>query len=263
MQPDFYLDKVAQAAYVEKDWFDWIIRSGTARPGRFAFAPYDLDLLRSSDQEDFAKMIGVTQNERPPRRMLEIGSSTGRLFYELCRMFPTVEHATLVEPSRNLRDVFDKIFGRMTPAETHPYVPTLRGNGEVLEVRMDTSEARAATSAVDVRTFDLPFADLPTDLGTFDLVACANVIDQCHHPLALIDLLKRSTAPGGLVAISCTYQWQSKYRGLPTDPIRHLDQLFDDKWRLVGEADLPFRVRTNERHWMTFLSHACLFQKTT
>ena len=259
MSPDFYLDQLARAAYVEKDWFDLILTTGGARPGRFAFAPFDLTELYDGYHRNFVEMIARARGEFAPKRVLEIGSSTGRLFYEVARAFPTLEHATLIEPSKNLRDVFATIFDA---PQTVPYVPVFKGLGEVVEVRMDVAEVRAACAKIDRRVLGVPFADVPLDLGLFDLVICSNVIDQCHEPTRLVDLLKRSLKPGGRIALSCTYQWQPKYRGLPTKPIRHLDEVFPEPWSTLAEANLPFQLRVNERHWMRFLSHACVFERT-
>lgn len=257
-EDDFYLDQLARAAYVEKDWFDLILKSGAARPGRFAFAPFDLTELYDGYHQRFTELLAHASIDLAPRRALEIGSSTGRMFYEICRRWPALEHATLVEPSKNLRDAYALIFDGPASA---PYVPVFKGLGQVAEVRLDTTTIRAAVAHVDRRVIGQPFADVPDDLGQFDLVVCANVIDQCHEPLRLVDLAIRSTAPGGRVAISCTYQWQCKYRGLPTRPIRHLDELFPEPWRLVAEGNLPFQLRVNERHWMRFLSHVCVFER--
>ena len=252
---DFYLDELSRAAYFEKDWFDHVVTSGGARPGRFAFAPFDLVELHSSFHQRFVEVIKGAWHGDSPARVLEIGSSAGRTFHEVTKAWPGLRHATLVEPSAHLRDLFSGIYD----GQRHHF-PVLKGNGEVVEVRMDTSAIRAAAASVDVRVLGLPFAELADDLGVFDLVICANVIDQCDWPLRLVELLRRSTRPGGMIALSCTYQWQSKYRGLPTDPIRHLDQLFPEPSALVAEANIPFRVRVNERHWMTFLSHVCVFK---
>ena len=262
MTHDFYLDEFAAAAYFEKDWFDQVILSGGARPGRFAFAPFDLGELHSPFHQNLAGLIaGAQEGFADPARMLEIGAGTGRLFYELTRRLEHLGEATLVEPSLNLRGLFEKIFvGDGTAAES-AYFRVLKGNGELAEVRLNTAAIRERVGHVRRRCLNVPFAELPADLGTFDLVVCADVIDQCHYPLALVELLKRSTAPGGLVALSCTYQWQAKYRGLPPDPVRHLDQFFEDGWTPAGEANLPFRVRVNERHWMTFLSHVGLYRR--
>lgn len=195
-----------------------------------------------------------------PPRWLEVGSSTGRLFYELAKANPSVEQVTLIEPSGHLRAIFARIF---EGPPGHAYFPVLKGHGERIEVRMDCTHARELRRKIDVRLIDRPFAEVESDLGEFDLVVCANVIDQCHEPLRLVKFLKRVCRPGGVVAVACTYQWQPKYRGLPSRPIKHLDELFRDPWVRRCEANLPFQVRVNERHWMTFLSHVVLYQSVS
>ena len=42
--------------------------------------------------------------------MLEVGSSLGRTFFEVCKRIQSMQSATLIEPSQNLFTTFDKIF---------------------------------------------------------------------------------------------------------------------------------------------------------
>lgn len=254
---DFYLDDTACAAYFEKDWFDHVLQTGHARPSRFEFAAFEMKDLYSPYHERLVEFIAAELAKVPikPLRVLEIGSSTGRTFYEICRRIDSVKQATLVEPSKNLFDVFSKI---MDPKIDVDYFPVLKGHAQLVEVAMSTSAIKKACASVEVQVLNLPFEQLTPDLGQFDLVICSNVIDQCHEPLKLVELLKKSTAPGGMIALSCTYQWQPKYRGLPAKPIRHLDELFTEDWSVRNETQIPFQLRVNERHWMAFLSHVCL-----
>ncbi len=212
--------------------------TGAARPGRFAFAPFDLHLLHDDYHRRFVELIAPAADAFAPRRVLEIGSSTGRTFYELARRWPALEHVTLVEPSRNLRGIFTKIFDAPPPV---PHVPVVKGLGQVVEVRMDTTAIRATCAPIARRTYGVPFAELPPDLGEFDLVICSNVIDQWPRAAAVARAAAPGDrAPGGRLAHSCTYQWQAKHRGLPAAPIRHLDEVMPDRWPRVRRSRPTF-----------------------
>lgn len=251
---DFYLNKIAQAAYFEKDWFDHV-----EEPARFSFAPFAIEDLYSPFHERLAEFVARNLKDSPIR-MLEIGSSTGRTFYELCTRLASIRQAILVEPSLNLAEIHSKIFGLQLKPKDVEYFPALRGNVELTEVRMEIGKLRRACAHVDMSLLHKPHEELP-ELGVFDLVVCSNVLDQCHEPLRLVEYLKRATTPGGTLALTCTYQWQEKFRGLPAIPIRHVDELFEKEWRIVDETNIPFHVRTNERHWKRFLSHVCLLTR--
>ena len=114
---------------------------------------------------------------------------------------------------------------------------------------------------VAYETISLPFEELSADLGCFDLVLCSNVIDQCFAPRDLVRVLQKSTAPGGVLTMTCTYQWNDKYIGNASEPINDIQELFDSEWVVLGETNIPFHVRVCERYWKTFLSHAVTFAR--
>lgn len=258
MQKDFYLNERMAAAYFEKDWFDHVL--AVQRPkSPFAFAPFETSALYCDYHERLVAFLAsaLRQVESQPRRMLEVGSSVGRTFYEVCKQIDSVETAVLVEPSENLSALFDRIFaGR--DAERFSI---LSGNSDLIEVALDTRPIQAACNRVQVERLKVPFQKLES-LGNFDLSVCSNVIDQCTDPHVLVDFLKNSVAPQGVLVLSCTYQWNDKYLGnAPLDPISNIAHLFKAGWKPLGEMNLPFALRANERHWLTFLSHVMIFQK--
>lgn len=252
MSKDFYLNDRSLAAYVEKDWFDHVLRTEGERRPRFEYPYFDPRRLYSDYHERFVSLIP----DEKPRRMLEIGSSLGRTLYECALRFPTLERATLVEPSANLAGTFREIFEGDAPLRV------LKGNSGFTDVTLDRAPIRAACARVAVDLKTTPFQDLAPPRPDYDLVICSNVIDQCPDTEALIAHLTRSLAPGGVLALSCTYQWQDKYLGNASPRIRNLaDHLFPRP--LLAEDNIPFHVRVNERHWLTFLSHACVFANST
>lgn len=259
MQKDFYLHERALAGYLEKDWFDHILASNRGKPF-FEFAPFDPGTLYSNYHERLAEFLaGHLRRENAfPKRMLEVGSSLGRTFFEVCSRVSSVESATLVEPSQNLFSLFEKIFA----GEEFAASSILKGNLAMNEIRFDTRPVREACARVKTSTLNKPFQNLDQDLGQFDLVICSNVIDQCEDPQQLVDFLQRSTVPGGTLVLSCTYQWDDKYIGnAPTKVIHDINELFPAQWKSLGETNLPFQIRVYERYWMTFLSHAVIYRR--
>ncbi len=236
MGKDFYLDERALAAYFEKDWFDHV-----TEPAPFSFAPYGASQFYSDYHERLIELLAAKLGKTAPKTLLEVGSSLGRTFFEVCRKIKSVKSATLIEPSEHLAAGFDKIFS----------------GGET---RLETRPIRTACTGVEVSLIQSPFQTLKP-LGTFDLVICSNVIDQCQDPEKLVELLKRAAAPNGVLALTCTYQWQTKYIGNATKQIQNINDLFGADWERLGEANIPFQVRANERHWLKFLSHALILRQ--
>ncbi len=252
MEKDFYLNDRGLAAYFEKDWGDH------ACPKAFHFAPFNPAQLYSPYHEQSTKLLlgAMDSVGARPATMLEIGASLGRNFFEVCSVVDTLRAAKLVEPSKLLFDGQRRIF----EGDPRPKFNTLVGLGDFAEVTLDAAPIRTACSKVDVTALNIPFQELKLK-DTFDLVVCSNVIDQCKNHFALVDLLKERTAPGGLLLFSCTYQWQSKYIGNAVREITNINDLFRGGWRCLAEDNIPFHVRANERHWLSFLAHASVFQK--
>ena len=253
MEKDFYLNDRGLSAYVEKDWGDH------ALPTAFHFSPFNPAHLYSPYHEQSMKLLyGAMESiGARPATLLEIGASLGRNFFEVCSVVDTLREATLVEPSKLLFEGQRRIF----EGEILPKFNTLVGLGDFAVVALDTAPIRATCSKVNVTALNASFQELKIK-ENFDLVVCSNVIDQCKDHFKLVEFLKERTAPGGLLLLSCTYQWQSKYTGNAVREITNINDLFTDGWHWLAEDNIPFHVRANERHWLSFLAHASVFQKS-
>lgn len=258
VEKDFYLDDRWLAAYLEKDWSDHFLKAGLNKSINFEYPKFDSNILYSNYHQEFVNFI-IAECQKAslqPISLLEIGSSLGRTFYEICLKQPSVKLATLVEPSQLLALYFSKIF---QTAGTSKF-PMLIGNRELQQINFDSEHIRKACAQVDFNLINSQFLDVP-DNKTYDLVICSNVIDQCFDPLALVKLLKESAKQGGVLALSCTYQWNDKYIDPLKQDITNVANLFEDEWTLLAEKDIEFKCRRSERHWMTFLSHALVFRR--
>lgn len=257
---DFYLDKQWLASYFEKDWMDKLIEQNADKNLKFHFPRFNSSNLYSSYHERFVSLIRSASDKvsAKPTSVLEIGSSLGRTFYEIAKSFSSVENAVLVEPSENLVNTFKKVF----LSEKLNQFPTLFKYKDIEDVSFDASKIRNSCAHIHLEVLDKKYDEL-SGLGPFDLVVCSNVIDQCESPHSLVQMLKDKVSPNGLLAISCTYQWNDKYFKSNDEQITDIKDLFDNEWLLLGEDEIEFRCRRNERHLLTFMSHATVLQKKT
>jgi SAM-dependent methyltransferase len=258
MDADFYLpNRRALAQYFEKDWFDHALAQGCVPA--FDFTPSDPMSFYSDSHEKVSAFLAGAIRDRSlaPERLLEVGAALGRGFYELYRRTPSVRAATLVEPSQGLAGAFETLFLR---PGLHRY-PVLSGLEGLVEVGFDSTHLAASVQGVQVSLLNTGHEHLDVPPGTFDLVTCFNVLSQCHEPLALVELLKRATAPRGILALSCTYGWNSKFVGTGALPTKNINTLFGGGWTHVDETNVEFKLRKYERHWWQFLSHVTVFQK--
>lgn len=254
---DFYFaEENWLASYVEKDWYDHIAAETKNPNEEFHFHNFDSNLLYSDYHE---QLVDVVKNEiekqtTKPVTLLEIGSSLGRTFYEVCKKIGSIENATLVEPSELLSSHFVKIFN----GTGNVVLPVLKGNFELRQISLNNNSIKAATSKVNYSLLTLPFEQLNIS-EKFDLVICSNVIDQIDDPLDLVELLKNRTSNGGVVALSCTYLWKRK---IYHEQIKDVRNLFGDDWKILNETNISFKCRRNERYWMHFISHAIILKKS-
>lgn len=257
MEKDFYLDERWLASYFEKDWSDYVVRNSQNKAIQFEYPEFDSKILYSKYHYEFVQFLNaeIQKSSMKPESILEIGSSLGRTFYELCLTQTSLRRADLVEPSQLLASGFAKIF----QGTQNSVFPMLVGNRELQNIEFNSQNIRNACAFVDFRVINSAFQEIKPK--PYDLVICSNVIDQCHEPLALIDLLKESTSDGGLLTMSCTYQWNDKYIEPSKQTITNVADLFGNDWILLAEKDIEFKCRRSERHWMTFLSHALIFRK--
>jgi len=269
---DFYLsNRRALASYFEKEWFDHVAAQERLPASLFQFTPFSPSLLYCDSHERVAEFVSRTLDGLglTPERMLEVGSALGRGCYEIHRRTPSLRAATLVEPSESLAATLDGIFRGAQPGQ----YPVLSGNADVVDVTFDSSSVQHAVRDLDIVLLPTPHEELPDDLGRFDLVTCFNVLDNCEAPVALVERLQAHTAPGGVLALSCTYQWNQKYLDTTREraervqepasdvPAEAIDSLFRQGWTRVDETDIAFKHRKNERYWQTFLSHVTIFRK--
>lgn len=259
MEKDFYLDQRWLASYFEKDWYDHVIGSAGSNATEFEYSEFNPALLYSSYHEDFIAFLdaALRSAKLQPIHLLEVGSSLGRNFYEACKTFPTLKNATLLEPSENLSRLFKQIF----ESETIDSYPYLKGNSDLSSISFDTRSIQTTCADVQYNLVNEPFEFALMDDIESDLVICSNVLDQCQNPLGLIDFLKSHTKANGVLALSCTYQWNDKYIKSANIPISNINHCFNSGWTLLGETNIEFRCRRAERYWQMFLSHICVVQK--
>ena len=273
MGPDFYLgNRRWLASYFEKEWFDHVLAQDAVPSSLFEFVPFDPALLYCDSHERVADFLCHTLTDIgvAPQRLLDIGPALGRGFYEIYQRTPSLQSATLVEPSEMLSTTFESLF---RSRETCLY-PTLWGNKEMVEVAFDSTQLQDSVRGVSISLINSSHEELEEDLGFFNLVTCFNVMDNCQEPLALVERLKRHTAPDGILALSCSYQWSKKYLGTTTErvdkllepatemPTMNINELFSDGWTHLNESNIEFKVRRNERHWVRFLSHVSVFRRS-
>jgi putative 4-mercaptohistidine N1-methyltranferase len=195
-------------------------------------------------------------------RALDLGCAVGRSSFELARYFPEVVG---IDYSR-----------RFVAAASD-----LRDHGKLAYERIDegelaTSLVARVPSGIDARRvrFEQGDAmDLRADLGTFDAILLANLIDRLRDPRRCLARLPALIKPGGQLVISSPYTWLEEFtprehwlggflrEGQPVSTRETLQAILAPDFDLVVVEQLPFLIREHQRKFQWSVAEATIWRR--
>src|SRR5204862_6111510 len=112
--------------------------------------------------------------------------------------------------------------------------------------------------------------DIPSDLGTFDVVVLANLLDRLNDPVRCLRALPRLVRPGGQLVISSPYTWLTDYtprsrwlggvvRGGKRITVHDTLRRELPSFRLVDRVDVPFTIRDHARKFQWAVADATVW----
>lgn len=190
-------------------------------------------------------------------RALDLGCAVGRSGLELGRHFDEVlgidfSHRFVAEAER-MRD--ERVVTVRVPreGEAADELPL------ALPEEMQTKHVRFAQGDA---------CDLRADLGVFDFVLMANLIDRLPHPARCLERIHEFIAPGGWLVITSPYTWLEEYTpksewlgGAGRGTLGALKDLLERKFRFERAFDLPFLIREHRRKFQWSVAEASLWQR--
>ena len=189
-------------------------------------------------------------------RALDLGCAVGRSSFELARHFDDVlgldfSARFVAEAQRLRRDRSATIRvprEGATTDEIHLQLPDeLRGES----IRFARGDA----------------CDLPADLGAFDLVLMANLIDRLPDPAKCLARLPQLVAPDGWVIITSPYTWleeytpRAKWLGDGTNTLAALRENLSPHFTSEKVFDLPFLIREHRRKFQWSIAEVSLWRR--
>ncbi len=194
----------------------------------------------------------------PDARALDLGCAVGRSTFQLARVCSEVIG---IDYSQRF----------ITAAET------IRRDGVLAYARIDegahtTPLVAKRPAGVDAARLEFEVGDamvLRADLGTFDVVLMANLIDRLREPRRCLAQLPDLVRPGGQLIITSPYTWLEEFtprenwvggsEGVTTlDGLRRaLSTAFD----LVATKDLPFLLREHARKFQLSVAQATIWRR--
>jgi len=185
------------------------------------------------------------------RRVLDLGCAVGRSSFELARKVPEVIG---IDFSRVFIATAKKL------AATGKCSFLLKEEGKLTRPARALAPSRKIRNRVCFRVGDA--LHLP-ELGAFDLVLAANLLDRVRNPLKLLQrVLPGLVRPGGLLLLTSPYTWSKEF----TPPVRWpkhsfptLRKVLSPHFRFLRRQDLPFLLREHRRKFQLTFADATLW----
>lgn len=193
-------------------------------------------------------------------RALDLGCAVGRSTFELARHCVEVIG---IDFSQGFIDA-----ARRLKNQGHfPYSFAREG-------ALRVSATAKIPSAVDRSRVSFEQGDamnLRGDLGVFDVILMANLIDRLSDPEKCLEQLPALTKPGGQLIITSPYTWLEEYTpktnwlggfekdGNEVHTIETLKSLLSAKFEFQRTQDLPFLIREHARKFQWSVAEASLW----
>jgi putative 4-mercaptohistidine N1-methyltranferase len=115
--------------------------------------------------------------------------------------------------------------------------------------------------------------EVSRNLGSFDVVLMANLIDRLSHPRKCLEQLPRLLNPGGQLIITSPYTWLPEYtapsewlggfvqRGKPVLTFATITEILSPHFELRLRRDLPFVIREHARKFQLGVAEASVWQR--
>jgi putative 4-mercaptohistidine N1-methyltranferase len=190
-------------------------------------------------------------------RALDLGCAVGRSSFELARIFQEVVgldfSSRFIEAARGMQ---------ATRAVT---VRVPREGSREDEMKLELP-AEPPVERVRFETGDA--GNLRPDLGVFDFVLLANLIDRLPDPARCLARLPELVRPGGWVVITSPYTWLEEYtprerwleRGQGTLAV--IQEMLAPSFDLYRTMDLPFLIREHRRKFQWSVAEASLWRRS-
>jgi putative 4-mercaptohistidine N1-methyltranferase len=190
-------------------------------------------------------------------RALDLGCAVGRSSFELARHCHEVVGLDFSQQFINLAN-------------------RLRRRGSLRFKSFEEGELTHARRAVvppelDRRRVKFAVGDatrLRPDLGNFDVVLMANLIDRLPSPLKCLERLPGLLRPGGQLIVASPYTWLASYTprenwlggrrrgGRPVTTFATLRRILAPHFKLARRLDLPFLIREHARKYQLGIAEA-------
>ena len=194
---------------------------------------------------------------RQRARALDLGCAVGRSSLELGRSFDEVVgidfSSRFISEAERMRD--ERALTVRVPRES-----------EAMDVVSLVLPDELQTEHIRFEQGDA--CDLRKDIGVFDFVLMANLIDRLPDPQKCLARLSALVSSGGWLVITSPYTWLEEYTprdkwlgGDGEESLTALMTLLKPDFEFVRALDLPFLIREHRRKYQWSIAEASLWQR--
>lgn len=202
-----------------------------------------------------------TENFPKNATALDLGCAVGRSSFELgrhCRHVTGIDHSeSFIAAAQQLRDQGELAYRSRTEGDLHTPL--------VAKVPAGIDRERASFLVGDAQ-------NLPPEIGSFDVVLMANLIDRLPHPAALLERLPDLVKPDGQLIVVSPYTWMEQFtphehwlggyerEGRPVTTFDGLRTILAPSFTLQARKNLPFLIREHVRKFQWSVAEATIWR---
>ena len=218
----------------------------------YSFGPRDALFYPSRCVSDFLPRIGRVS------RALDLGCAVGRSTFELTRWA-------------------DEVIGIDLSGQFITAAQAMQEAGEVQirileEGQRSTVVTRRLDPKIDRSKCQFFVGDAlrtSPELGSFDLILAANLIDRVPRPADLLREIKRLVRPDGHVILASPYTWLEEFTpsenwlaDASVSTLNRIQEIVEPDLVLVATKDLPFLIREHSRKFQWSVAQASLWKRS-
>ena len=195
-------------------------------------------------------------------RALDVGCAVGRSTFELARHCAAVIgidfSQRFIEAAEAIRVTSGLPYTRTDEGALTTPLTARRPDGIPADrVSFETGDAMA----------------LRENLGAFDVVLAANLIDRLTNPSAFLARLPSLVKPGGQLVLTSPYTWMEEFtprerwvggyqrEGLRVATLAGLRAVLEEDFTLTDVRDLPFLIREHARKFQFSVAQASIWRR--
>jgi len=192
---------------------------------------------------------------KKPLRALDLGCAVGRSSFELARNVPEVLG---IDYSRSF------ILAAKRLQHSGMYSFRLLEEGKISKQCVGRISSTIRRKRIRFQAGDA--LSLTKNVGTFDLVLAANLIDRlCDPAKFLTKVLPKLVKPGGRVLLTSPYTWSAEFTPHSKwlkDSFYHIKELLRPRFRLLHRQNLPFLLREHRRKFQFTFADATVWERS-